>query len=335
MHLAASTVKVFPTKSRGWTVVPLSRPGTGPTVLDTFRVDPVAKLLDDDAALGDLFGAERWLDLVKERVDRELVYTAKRSTFTQGYRRRQDRLDSAISDLRSKPPVARIELAEDHRAAIRANLKRSEDSVVVSRFFVDFRVRDLRTLVSPNWLNDEVINFYCQLLMERSKQCSGKFPSMHAFSSFFFPKLRDHGYEGVRTATRKLDPPALARDLLLVPIHLGMHWCMAAIDLRAKSITYYDSLHGDNPTCLGALRKWIMGEFAERQGGQPFDFTRWTESCPKDIPAQHNGYDCGVFALAFAEHLGRDAAFDFSQIDMPYWRDRISFEILSGRLLEH
>ena len=45
-----------------------------------------------------------------------------------------------------------------------------------------------------------------------------------------------------------------AMDLIMIPIHLGMHWCLAVIDVRAKSITYYDSLLGDNHQCTNALR---------------------------------------------------------------------------------
>ena len=54
-------------------------------------------------------------------------------------------------------------------------------------------------------------------------------------------------------------PPSLqvdlfAVDLIMIPIHLGMHWCLAAIDMRAKTITYYDSLLGDNHQCTNTLR---------------------------------------------------------------------------------
>ena len=41
-----------------------------------------------------------------------------------------------------------------------------------------------------------------------------------------------------------------AMDLLLVPVHLGIHWCMAIVDLRRKRFEYYDSLTADNDACL-------------------------------------------------------------------------------------
>lgn len=236
---------------------------------------------------------------------------------------------------------------------------RDKNHMVIKKFDIDFCVRDLITLKSPNWLNDEVINFYAQLLMYRSvkfnsSQADGKFfrknfPTVHIFSTFFYPKLRDRGYQFVRTSTRRLNPPVLERDLILFPIHLGVHWCMAAIDMRERSITYYDSLHGNGDGCTKVLYDWIIAEAADKgfsllgesivdnnTGGsndaiRPFYFDLRS---PGDIPAQHNGYDCGVFSLVTAAHLCHGLSpRGFSQADMHYWRQRISFEIITGSLL--
>lgn len=212
-------------------------------------------------------------------------------------------------------------------------LERGQDEVVVSKFNIDFCVRDLLTLRSPRWLNDEAINFYMQAISERSTQRHGTLPSLHAFSSFFFPKLRDRGYDAVKASTKKISPSVLTRDLILFPIHLGMHWCLTVIDFRLKTISYYDSLHGSNLRCIATIRAWLASESRDKLSRE-FDFEEWVESCPKNIPAQQNGYDCGVFSLVYAEKLSRRAPFNFSQKDMTYWRDRISFEIITGKLLE-
>lgn len=49
----------------------------------------------------------------------------------------------------------------------------------------------------------------------------------------------------------------------------------------------------------------------------------------RDIPEQMNGYDCGVFTLAFADYCSRDAPFDFSQVDMEFFRAKLVAEIIS------
>ena len=53
----------------------------------------------------------------------------------------------------------------------------------------------------------------------------------------------------------------------------------------------------------------------------------------KNIPQQLNGSDCGMFVCKFAEFISRDAAFTFSQQDMPYFRKRMMWEIVKDTLL--
>ena len=57
------------------------------------------------------------------------------------------------------------------------------------------------------------------------------------------------------------------------------------------------------------------------------------------IPYQENGNDCGVFALAFAEHCAAHRDIKFKQSDIMYYRSRIvvdiygySWELNSDRL---
>ena len=47
----------------------------------------------------------------------------------------------------------------------------------------------------------------------------------YMFNSFFFETLLKRGYAGVKRWTRKVD--IFSYDIILVPIHLTVHWCMA------------------------------------------------------------------------------------------------------------
>ena len=51
------------------------------------------------------------------------------------------------------------------------------------------------------------------------------------------------------------------------------------------------------------------------------------------IPQQMNAVDCGMFALKFAEYLSRRSKLTFTQADMPYFRRRMMYEIISNTLL--
>ena len=56
-----------------------------------------------------------------------------------------------------------------------------------------------------------------------------------------------------------------AHDIILIPIHLGMHWCLATIHFRQQQFQYFDSLGGNNLSCLNrlrcaAIRSWNLTE---------------------------------------------------------------------------
>lgn len=63
--------------------------------------------------------------------------------------------------------------------------------------------RDLQTLAGLNWLNDEVINFYMNLLMQRCEERKD-LPRVYATNTFFYPKLIQSGQPGLRRWTRKV-----------------------------------------------------------------------------------------------------------------------------------
>lgn len=95
-------------------------------------------------------------------------------------------------------------------------------------------LEDLSTLDQQNWLNDQVMNMYGELIMESAHH------KVHYFNSFFFQQLVTKGYEGVRRWTKKVD--LFSKTLLLVPIHLeDIHWCLMAADIASKRIDLYDS----------------------------------------------------------------------------------------------
>lgn len=220
-------------------------------------------------------------------------------------------------------------LPNEYKILLETNLSLSDSTQIIQKFCIPITVRDLKTLRPPNWLNDEVINFYFELLSQRSKENSN-LPRLHIFNTFFYPKLKSSGYDSVKRWTRKID--IFSYDLILIPIHLGIHWCCAEINFKEKSIFYYDSLHNNNKACLKLLLEYVFEEYKDKKGAV-FDSENWTLFSPKNIPCQQNGYDCGVFTCIFAEYRSRNADFTFSQKNMNYFRDRISYEIIKGLLL--
>ncbi|XP_003742064.1 uncharacterized protein LOC100907563, partial [Galendromus occidentalis] len=190
--------------------------------------------------------------------------------------------------------------------------------VEVSRLIVTRR--DLETLVGFEWLNDVIINVYLNLIVERSRT-SSHLPRIYAFNTFFLKLyMSDMGYEAVRQWTRGDD--IFGHDMLLVPVHSRMHWSMIVVDLRQKRIEHMDSMNGRNEECLEALLEYLAHELADKKKCR-FDCHQWTREYVQNLPQQENGYDCGVFALKFADYGALRARINFSQKDMPYFRRRM------------
>ncbi|KAK3919045.1 Sentrin-specific protease 1 [Frankliniella fusca] len=219
-------------------------------------------------------------------------------------------------------------LTEEMEAEIDKALGAHPDAVLATAFNLSIKGRDMRTLKPLAWLNDEVINFYMNLLIERGK--SDNYPSVHAFNTFFFPKLSGSGYDSLKRWTRKVD--IFSHDFILVPIHRGMHWCMAIINMKEKVICYYDSMDGRFPQCADALLNYLQKESMDKKK-QPFDTAGWKKEHAENIPQQNNGSDCGMFACMYAEYVSRNAPISFTQDDMPYFRRKVVYEILKAKLL--
>ncbi|CAO4371051.1 unnamed protein product [Caenorhabditis nigoni] len=199
----------------------------------------------------------------------------------------------------------------------------------VDAFNIPICRKDLETLSGLHWLNDNIINFYLQLICDRSTKDS-KYPKTYAFNTFFYTNVQTKGYASVKRWTRKVD--IFSHDILLIPVHLGMHWCMAVVDIPEKKIEFYDSLYDGNTQVLPALKSYLASESMDKKK-QAFDFSGWTIRQMEDIPRQQNGSDCGVFSCQFGEWASRRTLPRFTQKNMPYYRKRMAFEIVSQKLL--
>ncbi|XP_029478498.1 sentrin-specific protease 1-like [Oncorhynchus nerka] len=230
-----------------------------------------------------------------------------------------------------KPAEEFPELTEDMEGEVcRALRGGSQDEMLSEGFRLTITRKDLQTLSHLNWLNDEVINFYMNLLVERGKDPG--LPTVHTFNTFFFPKLRGAGYSAVRRWTKKMD--IFSVDVILVPVHLGVHWCLSVVDLRKKTVTYFDSMGGNNDEACRILLQYLQQESKDKKG-KDLDTSEWTLQSKKrnEIPQQMNGSDCGMFTCKYAEYITKDKPITFTQKHMPYFRRRMVWEILNRKLL--
>uniref|UniRef100_A0A8C5YIS0 SUMO specific peptidase 5 n=1 Tax=Microcebus murinus TaxID=30608 RepID=A0A8C5YIS0_MICMU len=167
---------------------------------------------------------------------------------------------------------------------------------------------DLVTLDGQNWLNDQV----------------------HFFNSFFHRQLVTKGYNGVKRWTKKVD--LFKKSLLLIPIHLEVHWSLITVTLSNRIISFYDSQGIHFKFCVENIRKYLLTEAREKN--RPEFLQGWQTAVTKCIPQQKNDSDCGVFVLQYCKCLALEQPFQFSQEDMPRVRKRIYKELCECRLMD-
>ncbi|KAG4160860.1 hypothetical protein ERO13_D01G023484v2 [Gossypium hirsutum] len=200
-------------------------------------------------------------------------------------------------------PLTKDELAEVSHAFSAENKKK----ILVSHenSSIDIRGEVLQCLKPGSWLNDEVINLYLELLKERENREPKKFLKCHFFNTFFYKKI-------------------------FVPIHKDIHWCLAVINKKDRKFQYLDSLRGRDGKVLNALANYFVEEVRDKSR-QDIDISSWEREHVEDLPAQKNGFDCGMFMLKYIDFYSRGLSLSFGQEHMRYFRSRTAKEILRLR----
>ncbi|XP_034744550.1 sentrin-specific protease 5-like isoform X2 [Etheostoma cragini] len=217
----------------------------------------------------------------------------------------------------------------DRKNAIFSEVARYQTAIVqkpVPSFQVVYKkhtltLDDLSTLADQNWLNDQVMNMYGELIMESAHH------KVHFLNSFFHRQLMTKGYDGVKRWTKQVD--LFSKCLLVVPIHLEVHWCLVTADIVKKKICLYDS---QGNALQKNILKYLMSEAKEKK---QTDFeSGWAVSFDEIIPQQSNENDCGVFVLEYSRCLALAKPLQFSQKDIPKIRKRIYKELCDCKLHE-
>ncbi|XP_051031929.1 LOW QUALITY PROTEIN: sentrin-specific protease 2-like [Phodopus roborovskii] len=205
-----------------------------------------------------------------------------------------------------------------------------QEEILSSAFKLQITRGDIQTLENGQWLNDEIINFYMNLLVERNENQG--YPTLHVFSTFFYPKLKHGGYSSVKRWTRGMN--LFEKEIVLVPIHRKVHWSLIVIDLRKQSIVYLDSMGQTGQNICETIFQYLQNESKTRRNIE-LDPLEWKQCSvtSEEIPQQLNGSDCGMFTCKYADYISRDQPVTFSQQHMPIFRKRMVWEILHSHLL--
>ena len=110
------------------------------------------------------------------------------------------------------------------------------------------------------------------------------------------------------------------------------------INLRDKRFEFYDAMPSQKnefgTEVLGNLRRWVCDE-AQHKFGKIWDLKEWTDHRPNDIPCQQNGYDCGMFAIKYAQCVALDLDLQtnpFTQQHIAMFRRRAVYEMMQNKI---
>ncbi|KAM6894122.1 uncharacterized protein PEZ65_021797 [Lycodopsis pacificus] len=221
--------------------------------------------------------------------------------------------------------------SQPHRKAVVQHLiqsfQRSSGSALAKTFRVNYKrhvltMDDLGTLYGQNWLNDQIMNMYGDLVMDSVPE------KVHFFNSFFYDKLRTKGYDGVKRWTKNVD--IFQKDLLLIPIHLEVHWSLVSVDIPRRAITYFDSQRTLNRRCPKHIFKYLQAEAIKKE--QQDFLTGWKGFFKMNVGRQNNDSDCGAFVLQYCKCLALGQPFIFGQQDMPRLRRQMYKELCHCKL---
>ncbi|KAI9792246.1 MAG: Smt3-specific protease, partial [Piccolia ochrophora] len=205
----------------------------------------------------------------------------------------------------------------------------------------ELRRRDFETVVprgngvADGWVNDEIINAYLQALTrygnEKTRTHSrnkGVVPRYAAFTTFFYSRLAEKGVEGLQrwAARLKIEGKKLLEvEHLFIPVHLGVHWTLAVVSGKTRTIEYFDSLGGPHGRHTTLIRGWVASELKDA-----FVDAEWT-TLDAQSPRQGNSRDCGVFAITTAKMIMMDVdPMAVRPGDIPLQRRRVVAELLNG-----
>ncbi|EAT83680.1 hypothetical protein SNOG_08512 [Parastagonospora nodorum SN15] len=237
-------------------------------------------------------------------------------------------------------------LSEEESKKLEAAAKKTENGRIADAHIVPEKLtaHDFSTLLprmfsgDPKaWLNDNIVNEYLGVLIEHLKKEAGfvskrggPAPTVHAFSSFWYPTMKTKDYQGVaRWAARfrLAGKQYLDANLILYPICDGGHWRLLVVKPKERTIEYLDSLGWDGSKYVDKLKEYLKLELKEF-----WNEDEWVVLWKQRSTRQINGSDCGVFAIlnALALLRGEEYVKIIACDGMLDARERIATTLMAG-----
>lgn len=199
------------------------------------------------------------------------------------------------------------------------------DDMVTSVNGVPLTRNDFHRLNNGQEYNDNNIDFYFQLIVERAKEKSETMPKVHAFATYWWQVNRG-GFD-VHLARWTKNVTLSDFDILLFPINRHHHWSLVVVDQRTKILEYFDPLKLNDNGATDAVRDYLINE-RHHYTGLLLPKSHWQISIFDKFIRQNNGIDCGAYVCAFAKW--RTNGFTITPAEVSDFRSQMKNELSNG-----
>ena len=205
---------------------------------------------------------------------------------------------------------------------------------------IPFQNVELSSLDSPNWIKDEVIDQYLELITKQ-------YTDFFSFSINFFTCLKKEGYESVK---EWYEGNSLFKyKMLFFPVYDRSHYYLVVYDNIHQKMEVYDpydfgfnnkelqaKLRTENESYFEASLSLLIDNYLKPiyeafYEGILFEAKLITHT-PPEIPSQVNDSDCGVYLLQFAKHLVQNKQFNFNSEHIDGFREEMKLELFLKNL---
>lgn len=297
---------------------------SSPTVDNLYS--EILKPLDEyDTAISKFYTPLRPVPKAKYSVTDAVLSAIPSTLLTSFLKKERDFIQDLVTKERTAVRTVVTPLTNDQLRIVEQYWRAGRASKhIVSAFSIDITTKDLLTLADCQWLNDNIIDFYLNLVTELADL-------VYCWTTHFFSTLKKNGYKGVARWAKRRKINVTELNTIVVPINsMNTHWSVAVIDNVEKTISYYDSLSsGGNLHAIQLLEQYMLSE-ADRLN---VPAQKYSLQPSMKTPQQQNGYDCGVFTCTVSKYIAQNTPLIFSQKDMHTIRRRMAYEIITKSLL--
>ena len=213
--------------------------------------------------------------------------------------------------------------------------------------------KSMATLRPKAWLDDDVINFYMYLLIDRSARGTGL--KLAVSNSHLVVALSKEWKKTKSTKIAKWSKWLVTKvdmesvELLLVPVHVSnVHWVLFAINFCERKMYWIDSLRDSRTSVSYAkataearlLADWVhhvAQHRTKKQGAKRDLISSEYNYCKGPVqrdlgPKQNDSSSCGVCTCLTADYLALNLQPEYSTDDVETLRHRMAINISRGHL---